>query len=423
MRIALITLGILCSALSAEEESPLHPYRGPSAVGVDTTTLTGKLMCGYQGWFSCQGDGAKLGWVHWGKRGNRMPGPGNVSVDLWPDLSEYGADERFATAFTHRDGRRAEVFSSYNKKTVLRHFQWMEEYGLDGVFVQRFANGLQSNRLRQHKDVVLANCREGAHRHGRTYAVMYDLSGLREGQVSRVKEDWRMLREKMKLGQDHAYLKHRGKPLVAVWGVGFADGRRYSLTECAKLVEFLKADGCSVMLGVPSGWRRLDRDADADPDLHELLKKVDVLSPWNVGRYGSVNDLAGHVKTIWAPDLEWCAEHRVDYLPTVFPGFSWHNLHGAKLNQIPRKKGEFLWAQLAAVRNLGAGSVYVAMFDEVDEGTAIFKCTNDPPVGKDTRFATYEGLPSDFYLRLCGTGARMLRKEIPYTSKIPVPQR
>lgn len=51
---------------------------------------------------------------------------------------------------------------------------------------------------------------------------------------------------------------------------------------------------------------------------------------------------------------------------------------------------------------------YVAMFDEVDEGTAIFKCTNHPPVG---RFCTYEGYPSDFYLRLTGNAGRMLRGE------------
>jgi hypothetical protein len=36
------------------------------------------------------------------------------------------------------------------------------------------------------------------------------------------------------------------------------------------------------------------------------------------------------------------------------------------------------------------------MFDKVDEGTAIYKCTNDPPLG-ESKFVTYEGLPSDHY--------------------------
>ena len=49
--------------------------------------------------------------------------------------------------------------------------------------------------------------------------------------------------------------------------------------------------------------------------------------------------------------------------------------------------------------------VYQAMFDEVDEGTAIFKCTNDVPVGA-SKFADFEGLPSDFYLKLVGKWTR-----------------
>jgi hypothetical protein len=52
--------------------------------------------------------------------------------------------------------------------------------------------------------------------------------------------------------------------------------------------------------------------------------------------------------------------------------------------------------------------IYQAMFDEINEGTAIFKCSNDPPVG-ESRFVTYEGLPSDHYLWLTGMGGKLLR--------------
>ncbi len=62
--------------------------------------------------------------------------------------------------------------------------------------------------------------------------------------------------------------------------------------------------------------------------------------------------------------------------------------------------------------------IYQAMFDEVDEGTAILKCTNTPPVGA-SKFLTYEGLPSDYYLWLVGEGGKMLRGEIPLTQEIP----
>jgi hypothetical protein len=90
----------------------------------------------------------------------------------------------------------------------------------------------------------------------------------------------------------------------------------------------------------------------------------------------------------------------------------------AKLDQIPRLGGRFLWAQYVAAKRAGATMIYQAMFDEVDEGTAIFKCTNDPPVGEST-FLNYEGLPSDHYLRLVGAAARMIRGQTQPTDEMP----
>lgn len=377
-------------------------------------------MCGYQGWFNCEGDGAALGWTHWARRGNRMFAPGNASVDLWPDMSEYGAREKFATGFKHADGAEAEVFSSYNQATVERHFEWMREYGIDGAFVQRFANGVAGGANRRHKDAVLSHARAGAEKSGRLYAVMYDLSGLREGGTAVVRQDWRRLREQMKITTDAAYLKHEGKPLVAVWGIGFSDGRDYTLGECRELVEFLKEDGCSVMLGVPSWWREGERDAVGDPELQRLIALADVVSPWTIGRYQSPNQAARHAEKLWRPDVAWCREREIDFLPVVFPGFSWSNLkRGEKLGAIPRLKGQFLWSQFVAAKRAGCEMIYVAMFDEVDEGTAIFKCTDTPPVGDGARFLTMEGLPSDFYLRLTGAGGKLLRGEIPVTDPLP----
>ena len=83
---------------------------------VDSSTLTGKVMCGYQGWFSCSGDGSRLGWIHWGRSAHESFGPGNVTVDLWPDVREFSDEERYATDFRHSDGRVAEVYSSAEQK-------------------------------------------------------------------------------------------------------------------------------------------------------------------------------------------------------------------------------------------------------------------------------------------------------------------
>jgi hypothetical protein len=217
----------------------------------------------------------------------------------------------------------------------------------------------------------------------------------------------------MRVCDDPAYLRHRGRPVVVVWGVGFNRDRNYTVAECGPLVEFLKQDGCTVMLGVPTGWRTLDRDAVAEPLLHDVIKLADVVSPWTVGRYRTPDDAEQHGEQIWKADLAWCREQGLDYMPVAFPGFSWANLKGANLDAIPRLKGKFLWSQFVAAKAAGAEMLYVAMFDEVDEGTAIFKCTNDVPDGAPNEFVNYEGLPSDFYLKLTGRGTRFFRGEEP----------
>src|SRR6476659_2451658 len=104
---------------------------------VDPSTLTGKVMCGYQGWFATPTDGLGRGWYHWAMDPNQFE-PGHCKIDLWPDMRELDADERYATPFKLADGRAADVYSAQNEKTVLRHFKWMRDYGIDGVFVQRF---------------------------------------------------------------------------------------------------------------------------------------------------------------------------------------------------------------------------------------------------------------------------------------------
>ena len=397
---------------------------GPGRARVDASTMTGKVLCGYQGWFTAPGDGANRGWFHYGHRGGFKPG--QCSIDFWPDVSELDDDEKYPTAFRHRDGSVAHVFSSMNRKTVGRHFRWMREYGIDGVFVQRFAGQTFSSRGLHQVNTVLRHCRDGANEHGRVYAVMYDLSGMRSGQVGRLIDDWKMLVDKLQITRsksDRAYLHHAGRAVVAIWGVGFNDGRQYTLADCGKLVDFLAKDKtygpCTVMLGVPTGWRTFDRDSVRDRALHEVIGKAHIVSPWTIGRYHTLDLIARHGRQRLQPDIAWCKAHGKEYLPVVFPGFSWHNMRArSPLGQIPRRGGRFLWRQFVEAKRAGATMVYQAMFDEIDEGTAIFKCSNDPPVGA-SRFLSYEDLPTDHYLWLVGMGGRLIRGEIEPTEKIP----
>lgn len=398
-----------------------HPYTGPSEKGVGVSTLTGKIMCGYQGWFGAPGDGFG-GFRHWAKGRNFEPGSANI--DLWPDVAELDPDERYDTGFKHKNGSVAQVFSSVNPKTVNRHFQWMKQYGIDGVFVQRFIVDTGSPNGLDRVNTVLDHCRESANKNGRAYAVMYDLSGLGQNSINTVIEDWKQLIDHMKITSDPAYLHHNGKPVVTVWGIGFNDRRKYTLDESIQLIKFLKDDPTyghnTVMIGVPTYWRTLDRDALKDPKLLECAALADIISPWTVGRFGTPDQAANYARKVVAPDIAWCKEHKKDFLPVAFPGFSWHNMNPrSKSNQIPRLGGEFLWTQYAEYQKAGATMIYQAMFDEVDEGTAIFKVTSDPPPAGDSTFVTLEGLPPDHYLKLVGQGTKMLCKEIPWTATLP----
>src|SRR5262249_37667451 len=310
----------------------------------------------------------------------------------------------------------------FNAKTVIRHFEWMHDYGIDGVFVQRFAGEVFNPPGLAQFNTVLGHCREGANKYGRAYAVMYDLSDMRASQMGKVIDDWKLLFDKMQITKDPAYLHHNGHPVVAVWGFGFSDGRKYTLKEGLELVAFLKSKAggeCTVMLGVPTYWRTLERDTVKDKTLHERILKADTVSPWTVGRYNSPEQAANYAKKTLTADLAWCKQNEKEYLPVVFPGFSWHNQNPRfPINSIPRLGGKFLWSQFAAAKKAGATMIYQAMFDEVDEGTAIYKCTNDVPVGA-SKFATFEGLPSDHYLRLVGAASKMVRGETAWTDEMP----
>ena len=406
----------------------MQPYTGPHVPGVNTQSLHGKVMAGYQGWFTAKGDGSGSDWTHY-KAGKELK-PGSITIDLWPDMSEMDKDEKYPTPFKHADGSTAHLFSSYNVKTVDRHFKWMKNYQIDGAFLQRFGTNLKNPDHYSKRNTITHHVQSAANKHGRCWAMMYDLTGLKKGDIERyIIPDWKALIDRAQLKKDKSYLHHKGKPVIAVWGIGFGDDRAYSLEETEELIDFLKNDpiygGNTVILGVPSFWREQTRDATKHPHLHKVLAKADIISPWTPGRYKTPKQAIEHVEKVIKPDIKWCQKNSLELYPVAFPGFSWQNLmrakgQDAKLNHIPRLKGQFLWTQATELKKAGAKMIYVAMFDEVDEATAIMKCTNNPPVGM-SKFIDYEGLPSDHYLKLCSKIRDMLNGKIPAQERTPLP--
>lgn len=383
----------------------------------------GLVLAGYQGWFNCQGDGADRGWTHYNKGGKFEDG--SCTIDFWPEMDEY--EVKYKTSFKFPDGSPAYVFSSYDESTVDLHFKWMKEYGVDGVFIQRFFEVLTDGKRRNHSDKVLASAIKAANKYGVAIALMYDIGSMDDSKCQLVMDDWKRLVDDLKLtnqGDETTYLFHNKKPLVAFWGIGAGTRKSGHIPEIFDIMDFFKNDpvygGCSIHLGIPSRWRTLGSDTDGDPRLHEVIAQADVVHPWLVGRYNEKNYEVYRQNEI-IEDIKWCKEQCISYVPTVYPGFSWYNMKPNEISdRIPRNKGEFYWKQIAGAIESGAEMIYVAMFDEIDEGTAIIKIAHKVPVGKSIFVPTDKDVRSDHYLWLTGMAGKMLRGEIPFSKTMPV---
>jgi hypothetical protein len=401
----------------------LRPYTGPTRSDIDATTLDGKVLCGYQGWFNTPCDGAGFGFTHWG-RSLDQPNRARLVVDMWPDVSEYDSDDLCEVpGLNMPDGSAAKLYSAYRKGPVLLHLKWMRQYGIDGVFLSRFVSEASDPKRARHVNMVLANVREGCHREGRVWALMLDLSTGRNGSTAAVKNDWKFLCDQVKVREDARYLHHHGKPVVLLWGLGFKD-RPWTPEQATELIDYFKSDpaygGNYLIGGIDAHWRTQRGESRQGPAWAKVYRSFDAISPWDAGRYRDDESMDHIRKVVWEGDLAELKDKGVGYMPTAFPGFSWDNLRQTKpgSTNIPRRGGAFYWRQFAIFKELGIRTIFVGMFDEVDEGTAIYKVASETPQGQ--HFVTYEGLPTDWYLRLTGAATRMIRGEIPSTSNLPL---
>lgn len=392
---------------------------------VNATSLRGKAMCGYQGWFRAPGDAANMGWVHWSRSSDRIA-PDNLTFEMWPDMKEYSADEQFvAPGFSYPHGQQATLFSSDNYQTVERHFQWMRDYGIDGAWLQHFVVDLRdgtaisaaryASRLR-----VLHHVEKAAQQTGRVWALSYDIAGKPTDRIfDLITTDWkRMVDEGIAKGP--RYLHQNGLPVVQIWGFYYQNASNKMTPQLAyQLIDFFQTPGRYEAYLVGGGdwdWR-----TKGDAEWKQIYKRFNAYAPWNIGNWTKDGAGRSHASmSWWAEDKNACEERGVLWMPTVYPGFSWDNLQKLRpgSSMIARRGGQFFWEQFYELAKLKPEAIYIAMFDEVDEGTAIFKVTSAPPT--QAHFVTYEGLPNDWYLRLAGEGIKMWRGERPLSEKIPI---
>ena len=459
-------------------------------------TYEGLVMAGYQGWQGCPGDDSGdgkftdgvNGWAHYlcsTVPGFKMnPGMCGNGFNFWPDCSEY-ENTYPLNGFTYPDGSQAVVFSAYDRQTVMTHFRWMQEYGIDGVFAQRFMVYVNKKYTIEH-EFHLTNLdyqMQASNQYGRAICVMYDLVGMNaESHLTPeyLLADLAELEEKYHFkdrskGQKY-YLYHNGKPLVAL--VSFAQmDMPYDMTECRRCVELVQEAGYSVMIGVPTYWRDGGPDSPYTPALLKMITDLhpDVLMPWYTGRFDYKGERSDYKRSSTRiafdsfkdrirADAQWCRNAGVLFAPNCWPGFDWSHQRPASL-PISRYGGDFFWAQAYyEIATAGARAFYIGMFDEIDEGTQIFKVLRkkDAPsnlgdgsywvryengsystslrgpteaqqaaynsadkwwVRNDALCTSFNGVEDDqepdHYLWLTGQIGRMLRGEIPLQSKQP----
>ncbi|KAJ8088811.1 hypothetical protein PM082_014057 [Marasmius tenuissimus] len=411
---------------------------GKTLKRANPSTIHDKFLVGYQGWFTCAGDGEPIdpghhGWLHWFNQ--PIPAGGRPTVDLWPDVSDYSPSELYsAPGINHKNGEPAKLFSSRHPQTVQRHFHWMARHGVDGAFLQRFAGQCdtetRSPGLRRLRDEIGDRVRDAAEKEGRVFAIMYDVSGVPSERVAGVVErDWLHLLHEKRVLESPSYLKEKGKPVIALWGFGF-DGRNHTPELVRQIVHTIRSvtpGGAYVLAGTPTHWRTATEDADRNPGFLDVwLNDFDAISPWMVGRVRNNDDVERFAEYTMKFDIELLRKRheegnrKVDYLPVVFPGFSGLNLTEGRwgLNDIKREGGRFLWKQIFSAKRLGVRSMYGAMWDEYDEGTALMPVVEKarllPDGGKYPFLALdAEGydLPADWYMKICGFAGEGLRSE------------
>jgi hypothetical protein len=304
----------------------------------------------------------------------------------------------------------------------------MKEHDLDGVWVQRFNSPHYG--WNESTNRVLLNCRNGAETYGRVFVVMYDISGAKQASlVEDIKNDWMYLVDVLGITDSPSYLRHKGRPLVSIWGFGFSD-RPGTPEQARALINWFKTEAppkyqATFMGGVNGSFGNEHWSLRPEP-WASVYRSMDIISPWTIGRYTDDPSADRWKMTRIVADLAEARKAGIDYLPVIFPGFSWHNMKGAAENQIPRMGGRFFWRQVYNAIDAGATMLYGAMFDEVDEATAMYKiCPKRSMAPVEGYWLTldadgYSELPSDWYLQLAGLAKKMLCRQIPLSENMPL---
>lgn len=374
----------------------LTPVLGRTQPAADATTLKGAVMVGYQGWFQCPNDLADQGWVHWASPDLYIPQ--NFATDMWPYMAAYPQSAQCrADALSLQSGQPAYVFSDANLPIVEQQFAWMQQYNIDGVFLQRNwgANSWQSPQSLQ--PWALANVRRAAADHGRTWAIEFAVSGLTDANVVQtVEADWKWLVSSAHILQDSGYSHEGGKPVVVLWGYSI-DPTTLSPATGDTLVDFFKNDpvygGNYVIGGISNAWP------------NRIAAWQEHFSHYNGMLVWQTHNFAQDIAEFGPTGLN------EDYYADVYPNIGYNDRLG----------GQYYWNELYGAAAAGSKRMFVGMFDEYDEATAIMPMSDDTPatLAGGRQFLNNEGQSPLWWLQLTADGKAMMNGQTPVTATMP----
>ncbi|KAI0899076.1 hypothetical protein F4806DRAFT_456608 [Annulohypoxylon nitens] len=393
MAIASVGLG-LCSVPSE------HRERQTSSI--DRSTLNGKLFVGYQAWFRkpLEDDGNS----HWTTDTPSLE-VGHVGVDMIPNVTGYPSDCLFDTPFTLPSGGNAQFYTNDCEGIVDLHFKIMADNGISGAFMQRFygyineANGGWLN--------ILNYTKTAAEKYGRGFVIEYDLNGAATSSTNVTSTYLADLAALSAITSSPAYMHHNGKPVIEIWGFGIVT--EVTVDDGIAIVTALKNAGWYVILGVQQAWHA-ELAANQPGGYGPVYQLADMIQPWTVGAYDINSYDSFHDGRQAVEDADALRDLGIESSIVVWPGGSSSNANPSEtFDHFPRWNGTFYQKQLDGAVNLKPNFIFGAMFDEVNEGTAILPLLRNDELPTNQRFLGIDNdMEPDAYVKMAGDAASKL---------------